>query len=225
MLAAVSLAISDVLSPEFRSAMLKSLGLALLLLLALWASVEGLVAWAIDLKAHPWLETAIDVITGVGLLIGLGFLVVPVTAIFAGMFTERIARAVEQLHYPRDPPGQDMPMMEAIRDTIVFAGLAIAVNLIALALLLLPGVNAIAFLLGNGYLLGRAFFETIARRYLSREEVRAARLANRGKVILAGLIIAAIAAVPILNLITPLFATAFMLHLYKRTVEPALRRG
>ena len=32
---------------------------------------------------------------------------------------------------------------------------------------------------------------------------------------LCGLIIAGIASVPILNLITPLFATAFMVHMYK----------
>jgi CysZ protein len=32
---------------------------------------------------------------------------------------------------------------------------------------------------------------------------------------MCGLIIAVIASVPILNLITPIFATAFMVHIYK----------
>ena len=110
-------------------------------------------------------------------------------------------------------------MSEAIRDTIAFTGLLILVNLLALLLLLVPVVNAFAFLVGNGYLLGRASFETVARRYSSREESRRARLANRSKVFLGGLVIALIAAVPVLNVITPLFATAFMLHFYKRTIQ------
>ena len=42
------------------------------------------------------------------------------------------------------------------------------------------------------------------------------RKANRATVLLCGLIIAGIASVPILNLITPLFATAFMVRIYKQ---------
>jgi len=33
---------------------------------------------------------------------------------------------------------------------------------------------------------------------------------------MAGLVIAGVLAIPILNLLTPLFATAFMVHIYKR---------
>jgi CysZ protein len=41
------------------------------------------------------------------------------------------------------------------------------------------------------------------------------RKANRGTVFVGGIVIAGLASVPILNLLTPLFATAFMVHLYK----------
>ena len=184
------------------------------------SSSRRLLAWAIDIKAHPWLDTLISIVTGVGLLIGLAFLVAPVASLFAGLFTDRIAAAVELVHYPFDPPGRSLPTAEAIRGAIVFTGLVIVVNLIALALLLVPGVNAIAFLVGNGYLLGREFFEAVVRRYLSADEARRTRLANRGRVFVGGLLIAVFAAIPILNLATPLFATSFMLHLYKRTIRP-----
>ena len=40
------------------------------------------------------------------------------------------------------------------------------VNIVALFLLLIPGVNLIAFYLGNGYLLGREYFELAAMRHL-----------------------------------------------------------
>jgi CysZ protein len=219
MLTAARLALADVFSPPLRSVMLKAFLLTLLLLVALWLALTALLAWAVDIDAYPWLDLAIGILTGVGLLIGLGFLVAPVTALFAGLFTDQIAGAMEALHYSFDPPGRELPVSQAVRDAIVFTGSVIVVNLIALAFLVV-GVGAIAFLIGNGYLLGREFFEAIARRYLSREGARAARRANAGKLFLAGVLIAGFAAIPVLNLVTPLFATAFMLHLYKRTIRP-----
>lgn len=199
--------------------MLSSFAFTLLLLFALWALLQALVAWAIDITAYPWLETVVSIVAGVGSLVALAFLVAPVASIFAGLFSDRIAAVVEEVHYPLDRPGQDVPTPEAIRDTIAFTGVVLLVNLVALVLLFLPGVNAVAFLVGNGYLLGREYFEAVTRRHMSRQEARSMRLANRGKVFLGGLVIAALGAIPLVNLVTPLFATAFMLHLYKRAVS------
>ena len=91
----------------------------------------------------------------------------------------------------------------------------LVVNILALLLLLVPGVNLIAFYVGNGYLLGREYFEMVAMRHLPAAEARRLRKANRGSVLLCGVVIAGLASVPILNLLTPLFATAFMVHVYK----------
>jgi CysZ protein len=79
-----------------------------------------------------------------------------------------------------------------------------------------PGVNIAAFFLVNGYLLGREYFEAAAMRFRPPEEARALRRRHGVTVFLAGLIVALVLAVPILNLVTPLFATAFMAHLHKR---------
>ncbi|HZJ11681.1 MAG TPA: EI24 domain-containing protein, partial [Methyloceanibacter sp.] len=89
------------------------------------------------------------------------------------------------------------------------------VNIVALFLLLVPGVNLIAFYLGNGYLLGREYFELAAMRHLAPAEAKKLRKANRLTVLLCGLVIAGLASVPILNFVTPLFATAFMVRIYK----------
>ena len=96
-----------------------------------------------------------------------------------------------------------------------FFFVVLAVNLVALLLLLVPGVNLIAFYAGNGYLLGREYFEMAAMRHLPAAKARALRKSNRLVVFLGGLIIAGLASVPILNLVTPLFATAFMVRVYK----------
>ncbi len=88
-------------------------------------------------------------------------------------------------------------------------------------LLLAPGVNVFAFLAANGYLLGREYFELAAMRYRGFDEARAMRRHFGVQVFLAGLIIAGFVAVPVLNLCTPLFATAFMTRLHKRLAAGA----
>jgi CysZ protein len=52
-------------------------------------------------------------------------------------------------------------------------------------------------------------------RHVPQSEAKVLRQANRLTVFLGGLVIAGIASVPILNLITPLFATGFMVRVYK----------
>lgn len=216
MLSAARLALSEIFSPPFRSVLWKSLGLTVAILIAFWLGVEALLSWVIDIQSYPWIETVIGIVAGVGLLIGLAFLVAPVTALVAGLFTDEIATVVERVHYPNDPPGHDPPIGEAFVDAVLFAGVVLVVNLLALALLLVPGINLIAFFVGNGYLLGREYFEAAARRFRSRAEARRFRRDNAGTVFLGGLVIALFLAVPLLNLLTPLFAMAFMTHVHKR---------
>jgi CysZ protein len=98
MLTAARLAFSDIFSPPFRSVMLKAFFLTLAALAAVWLLIQGLIVWLIDIESYPWLEIAIDILTGIGLLIGLGFLVAPVAALFAGLFTDEIAKEIEAIH-------------------------------------------------------------------------------------------------------------------------------
>jgi CysZ protein len=58
-------------------------------------------------------------------------------------------------------------------------------------------------------------------RHVPPAEAKALRKANRLTVLLSGLVIAGIASVPILNLITPLFATGFMVRVYKALARSA----
>ena len=224
MIEAARLALADIFSPPFRAVMWKSLGLTLALLFLIWLGLEALLGWLVDIRSYPWIETVLSILAGVGLLVGLAFLVAPVSSLFAGLFTDEIAGLVEREHYPDDRPGNDVPALATIRDTIVFTGVVIAVNLVALVLLLVPGVNLIAFFVGNGYLLGREFFEAAARRFHDRAGARALRQANAGRIFLGGLVIALFLAVPILNLFTPLFATAFMVHVYKQVSRREVSR-
>ena len=75
--------------------------------------------------------------------------------------------------------------------TLFFAALALALNIVALLVLLVPGVNAVIFLVVNAYLLGRGYFELAALRYSRIEDVARIRRANELQIFLAGLFVAA----------------------------------
>ena len=64
------------------------------------------------------------------------------------------------------------------------------------------------------------------------DEAKALRKRHHGTVVLAGAFIAAFVSIPILNLATPLFGMAFMVHMHKRLsgprpelIEPARKTG
>lgn len=204
----------DIFTPPFRSVLLKSLGLTLALLALFWIGVEGVLQTFLT-SQDTWVNAILSVLAGVGLIVGLGFLVAPVTTLIAGLFLDDIAETVETTRFAGDPMGRAMPLGRSLIITLRFTGIVILGNLFALALLLVPGVNVIAFFVVNAYLISREYFEAAAMRYRPPEEARAMRRANAPKVFVAGLLIAALLAVPILNLVTPLFATALMVRLHK----------
>jgi CysZ protein len=218
-------AISRLLSPGFRAVFLKTVGLTLVVLVGLWFGLAALFeAFALPpmqemLPALPawagWLGALAAIFAGLALALGLGLLIAPVTALIAGFFLDDIAEIVERDDYPGDPPGRALPMLAAALISARFLLLVIVGNVLALFLLLIPGINIAAFFVVNGYLLGREFFEFAAMRFRPEAEARALRRRHAGSVFLAGLLIAAFLAVPFINLLTPLFAAAMMVHLHK----------
>ncbi|SKA05348.1 sulfate transporter family protein [Consotaella salsifontis] len=222
---AAALAFRDLFSPPFRAVLWKSLGLTLAVLVALWFGFEALfqnvaipffAGFAPDMPA--WLSHA-EGFAGwaAGLLLALllGFLIAPISAIIAGFFLDDVAETVERT-YPQLPQGEAVPFVRGLILSLRFLGVVILGNLIAFALLLVPGVNLVAFFVVNGYLLGREYFEFAALRFRAEEDAKALRLKHGTTVFLAGLVIAAFLAVPILNLLTPLFAAALMVHLHQK---------
>jgi len=212
---AASRAFSQILSPRFRGVFWKSMGLTILLLIAIVVFLQNIADTFIAVSS-PWMDTAIAFLTGFGLFIGAGFLIAPVMSVFAGLFLDEISEVVEQRDYPQDQPGAPMPLGRSLVLSVRFLLLVIGVNLVALFLLLVPGINLIIFFLANGYLLGREYFQFVAMRFYGESEASALRARHSTTILLAGMMIAGLLAVPILNLLTPLFATAFMVHVFKR---------
>lgn len=209
------LALRQSFSAPFRLILLKVVGLALLLLVVLAVSLQALAVRLIDFSSQRY-DMVAEVLAGAGILIAVIFLVPPVVSLVGGFFQDAVAERVELSNYPQDPVGTEMPAMQSLLLAIRFALLVLGVNIAALFLIWVPGVNVVVWWVANGYLLGREYFDFAAMRHLTPPQARALRERHPARVFIGGLLIALFMAIPILNLATPLVASAFMVHVYKR---------
>src|SRR5262249_48629423 len=131
-------------------------------------------------------------------------------------FVDEIALEVERTHYPGDPAGHPLPLARALIEGVKTALLAVVVYLLAVPFLLVAGPGVVIFFLGAAFLLRREYFELAARPLRPVVEAKRLRKAHQGTVFLAGLFIAAFVSIPIVNLATPLFGMALMVHVHKR---------
>jgi CysZ protein len=212
-------AFAETFSPPLRRILLRSIGLAVLLLIALGVLLDWALTHYIDVP-YAWLATTLAVVAGLGTFVGAIFLIAPVSSVVAALFLDEVAEIVERRDYPADPVGQALPIGQAIWLSARFFVLVVIVNALALLLLLVPGVNAVVFLVANAYLLSREFFELAAMRFRPGADAYAMRRFHAGRIFIAGLPIAVVATIPILNLITPVFGTAYMVHLHKWLSKP-----
>ena len=228
MLTALCRALYALSTPPLRRIVALGLAVAILTFALLWLAVAGVlynIAF-FDWRPLNWLA---DLMGGLAVL-ALSWLFFPaVVTLIMCFFLERIAAAVEALDYPGCSPPRRQPILETLGMMLRLTALTLLLNLLALPVyLLLPGINLFLFLALNGYLLGREYFEVVALRRLDAAATRAARNRFGLRVFLGGVVIAALFALPLVNLVAPVIATAFMLHVFEalRRVEPhALTRS
>lgn len=234
MLAAAVKALSQILSPPMRSILWKSIGLALVLIVVLAIGLQRLLSFAAT-SGEVWAEgmlgpgyhTALDITAwflsiaaGLGVVVGAIFLMPAITALVASIFVDDVAEIVEREYYPAERVGTSLPFGPAIVEGIKAASLTIVVYLVALPLVLFAGAGFLIFFLAAAWLMGREYFELAAMRFRSPEDAKAMRKAHGTTVFTAGLFIAAFVSIPIVNLATPLFGMAMMVHLHKRLSGP-----
>lgn len=206
-------AAQQIFTPPFRRVFIKTLGLTLLLLAVVFVAAEKLLVHFLVLP-YSWLTAGVSLLAVVVLLVGFAFAITPVSFLVGGFFFDELAGIVEA-EIDRDHLGVTPPFADQALLAAKFAALALVLNLVALVLLLVPGLNAVVFLAVNAYLLGRGYFEFAALRYRGIEDVRRVRRAHELQIFIAGLIVAALAAIPIANLLTPLFGAALMVRVHK----------
>ncbi|MCP1336472.1 EI24 domain-containing protein [Futiania mangrovi] len=214
MLTAFSRAFAQMTDPAFRGVLWRALALTAGLLAALGLAAK----WAIGLipaTGYGWLDSIIDILAGAGAVLGLAVLLLPVASLFAGLFLDEVADAVERRHYPTGIPARPQGIVEGLLTGLTFLGAMVLLNLLVLPVyVIFAPLAPVLFYLVNGWLVGREFFELAALRHGSPAEAKALRLRHRGRVLTAGVALAFLLTIPVLNLIIPLFATAVMVHVY-----------
>jgi CysZ protein len=234
MLDAAIKALSQILSPPMRSILWRSIGLALVLIVVLAIGLQRLLSWLAtsgevwaEALLGPSFQTLLDILAwivsiaaGLGVVFGAVLLMPAITSLVASLFVDDVADHVEREHYPAERPGVALPLPLAITEGVKTASLTILVYLVALPFVLFAGAGFIIFFIATAWLLGREYFELAAMRFRSPQEAKAMRKENAATVFTAGLIIAAFVSIPIVNLATPLFGMAFMVHMHKRLSGP-----
>jgi uncharacterized protein involved in cysteine biosynthesis len=202
--------------------MLRCLALALVTFALLVGAVGGGLSM-LGPTGIGWLDATLAVLGSAGTLV-LAWLLFPIAiAASLGLFAEDVIEAVERRHYPHLAPARGMGLTSSTLGAIRFMATALALNLLALPLYLIPGANLAVYLALNGYLLGREYFELVAQRRLDWRTLTALRRARRTRLWLAGVVIAALLTNPFVNQIAPVIATSFMVHVFEglRRTRPA----
>jgi CysZ protein len=230
MLDAAVKALSQILSPPMRSILWRSIGLALVLIVVLAIGLQRLLSWFAS-SGENWAEAMlgpsfhtplnvlawiISIAAGLGVVLGGIFLMPAITSLIASIFVDDVADHVEREYYPAEHPGVALPLVLATSEGIKTALLTILVYLVALPFVFVAGAGFIAFFIATAWLLGKQYFELAAMRFRPPREAKLMRKDNAATIFAAGLIIAAFVSIPVVNLATPLFGMALMVHMHKR---------
>src|SRR3954463_171036 len=190
MLDAAFKALAQMFTPPFRAVLLKSVGLAILVLIMLGIGLHRLFAWLaaegagyLEGITGPGMQMPLHALlwilafaAGLGLAAGAPLLFSPrpalvaiffmpaVSAFVASFFSDEIAAEVEHVHYPADPSGQPISLTRATIEGVKTALLAFVVYLVALPFLLFAGLGFLIFFVANAWLLGREYFLLAAMR-------------------------------------------------------------
>lgn len=216
MFKSISLTLGQLGDPRLRSVLVMSIGASLLLIVALTIGVGYLLS-AMAQTGTEWLDSLLVWLGAVGTFIFALIFFPGSVQLVSGLFADRVADAVMSTHYPTAPTPRHVPVGEVLGDGLRFAFLSIGLNILALPLyFVLPGLNLIVFYGLNGYLLGREYAEMVGQRTLDKMSMRVFRSANRTSLFLGGVLIAVLSTIPVLNLTTPVVATAFAVHEHER---------
>jgi CysZ protein len=210
----------DLLRPRVLRLVAMGIGLTILLFIALQAGVFWLIRlFAPDSFSLPWIGP-VEIghalsWSSLALFPIMGFfLMAPVAAAFAGLFTENVAEAVEDIHYP-GRRGKGLDFMDGVLESL--AVMAAVLGVAILSLILTPFLGPIAPIIlyaANGWLLGREFFQMAARRHLPEDQASALRKSNSGRITMAGALVAVALTIPLVNIAVPLLAAACFTHLF-----------
>jgi uncharacterized protein involved in cysteine biosynthesis len=191
-----------------RRTFLLALGAALLMLVAMFPATIWLIEQA-GSTGHVWIDRLLEVLGLAGTALIAWFLFPVIVAATLGFLLDGVVAATERRHMPTLPPARDLPLVTTLVYSLGFGLLVLVLNVLALPLYLVPGLNIPVFLALNSYLIGREYVELVLARRHGLHGLSALRKAHRRQLWSSGLITALILLVPIVNLLAPIVGSAF----------------
>ena len=214
----MAIAFSRALGQLFDPRILTLLGLSVLLstgcFVAAWFGVD----WLLTAGLGDYVSSSLflGALGGFVTLVLAWFLFPFVASAFVLLFLERVARIVEARHYPDLPPAPGLPWLAATFSSLGFLASVLAANVLLLLLLVFfPIAYPIGYLVVNGWLLGREYFELVALRRISPAAARTMRDRRRPELLLTGIGLTFLFTLPIVNLVIPILAVATLVHRFE----------
>lgn len=228
---AITRAINQLGEPAFRKVLIVSVLLALVVFVALFFGIDWVLPEEVNISDWDWLNDALSGIMGYAafplLFLVAWFFFPAVVTIFMGLFLDSIVDAVEDRYYPDRKAMRSSGLAESASAAARLGGMMILLNLLALPLYLLLVFTAVGplilYLVINGYLLGREYFELVSMRHFLPADARKLRKSCRDRAFMAGVVIAVLFMVPFVNLVAPLLGAAMMVHVFHESIAAGAR--
>lgn len=224
----------QLLHPRFRSVFIKSVLVAAITLVGLSFALNHY--WPETfVTGWDWIDSFGDGLASAGFwtVVTLGsYLLFPgIVTMVMGLIVDQIATAVEEEYYPNRLGTRQVPYMEVFLSAAKLTLIMVILNLLALLPYIIlffmsAGIGSIIlFVLLNGYLIGREYFEMVAIRHTSRKRVQELRVQNGNRVFIGGAITAGLFLVPFVNLVAPIIGAALMTHVFHHIPAPKAPQG
>lgn len=214
MISALSKGILQLRDPSTQKMVWTCLGVTVFIFLVLFILIECTLRFT-SIFHVGWLETIADMLGRLATLWFTWLLFPAAISSVIGLFLDRVVSVVESRHYPSLPPVVTTSTFDTVISAAKFLIVLISLNVLLLFFIFTGPIYFIIYLLANGYLISREFFELIALRRLDPGETKAMRKQFRFSLITIGVIFTFCMTVPVFNLLIPIIATTTMVHLFE----------
>lgn len=148
-----------------------------------------------------------------------------VAMVVSGLFFDVASGRLETRLLPEAARGRPPAPLTAMAAGLRFARVSLPLNLLALPLYFVPGLNLLVAGLLNGFLLSRENWIMARLRHAAWPEAMGSLRARRGTILLAALPPALLSLVPFAGFLAPLWALATMVRLRAQAEGPVTDAG
>ena len=207
MLTRFALAFHLLLDSRIRRVLMVSL-LGSLGLLALLVATLGGVLSLLPVTGWGWLDGVLASFVRALVIFFVVLVSFPaLIGVFVSLFVDGVAACAEAEYGADLPPPRPLSAGKALMLALKYAGLIVLVNILLLPGVLLGPLYPLVYYGANSYLLGREYFDLVALRRLSPDQVVVWRRRARSQIWLHGMGVFFLFSLPLVNLLAPLIAT------------------